>query len=182
MKNSAYLDNYEQLLESGLLKICQGAGLIEGELMRSPDIDERWEDFIKDYTADAVVNFNEYPEAALSWAAFLGMGVARHWDMDWEKFKDAPYTCYYGSKGWDDMDEYVLYDLIGLERESPEAKRISDTLLSCAMAVLGLIQHENIETQTELGFYVLARSYTVLYRIGAAIEMKRAGYKKVLVG
>mgnify|MGYP003315387046 CR=1 FL=1 len=103
-------------------------------------------------------------------------------DMDWEKFKDAPYTCYYGAKGWDDMDEYVLYELIGLDRESPEAKRISDTLLSCAMAVLSLIQHESIETQTELGFYVLARSYTVLYRIGAAIELKRMGYKKVLVG
>ncbi|HIT47644.1 MAG TPA: hypothetical protein IAC35_07295 [Candidatus Cryptobacteroides merdipullorum] len=63
--------------------------------------------------------------------------------------------------------------------DSPEAKKISDTLLSCALATLGLIRHEGIETQTERGFFVLTRSYSVLYRIGAGIELQRLGYKAV---
>ena len=65
----------------------------------------------------------------------------------------------------------------------PEAigKKLSDTLDSCALAALGLIRHEGIEAQTELGFYVLVRTYSVLYRIGAAIELQRLGYQRVRV-
>lgn len=180
MAEALYLDNYEQILQRGLVKVCAGAGLLEeGELTRCYDADTRWEAFLKDYTADAVENFNSYPEAALSWAAFLGLAVAHQWDEGWPRFCTRDYKDYYGSRGWDDMDEHVLRDVLHLPLASPQAKKISDTLLSCATATLGLIAHEQIETQTELGFYVLVRSYTVLYRIGIAIELRRLGYKKV---
>lgn len=181
MKDSEFYDRYEQILEDGLVKVCRGAGLTGEKLLRSDDIDGRWEAFIKDYVADAVENFNKYPEAALSWAAFLGMAVAHWWDADWNGHKEDPYTSFYGSRGWDDMDEHVLRDILGLKLDSPEAKRISDTMLSCALATLGLMRHEGIETQTEQGFFVLARSYSVLYRIGAGVELKRLGYKEVRI-
>jgi len=80
------------------------------------------------------------------------------------------------------MDEHILRDVLGLPLDGPDAKRISSTLQSCACAVLGLLQHEGVETQTARGFYLLARAYTVLYRIGAGIELHRLGYKKVLIG
>lgn len=176
------LDRFEQLLEDGLLKVCSGAGLLPADLVRNPDIDGLWDVYIKDYIADAVVNFNDYPEAAIAWAGFLGLGVAWGWDADWHRYKDAPYRSWYGSSGWDDMDEHILRDVLGLPLDSPEAKKISDTLQSCALAVLGLLQHEGVETQTARGFYLLARTYTVLYRFGAAIELHRLGYRKVLVG
>ena len=76
MTDSAFYDSFETILENGLLKICRGAGLIGDTLLRSDDIDDRWEEYIKDYVADAVENFNQYPEAAISWAGFLGIGVA----------------------------------------------------------------------------------------------------------
>ena len=176
------LDRFEQLLEDGLLKICSGAGLLPAELVRNPDIDGQWDLYIKDYIADAVVNFNDYPEAAIGWAGFLGLGVAWAWDSDWQQLRKKPYRKWYGSRGWDDMDEHILRDVLELDLESPEAKKISDTLLNCALAVLGLLQHEGVETQTARGFYLLARAYTVLYRIGAAIELHRLGYKKVIAG
>ena len=179
--DTEYLDRFEKILEEGLLKVCRGAGLLEDEVLRSPDIDDKWDSYIKDYTADAVENFNAYPEAALSWAAFLGMGVAHNWDAGWEAHKDDAYQAYYGSKGWDNMDEHILHDVLGLKSDDPVAKKLNDTLLSCALATLGLIRHEGIEPQTDLGFYVLVRSYTVMYRIGAAMEIRRLGYKKVLI-
>lgn len=181
MKDTQFLDNYEALLEEGLVKLCKGAGLLREGLLESPDITGKWDSYIKDYTADAVENFNTYPEAAISWAGFLGMGVAHGWDFDWEKIKDVPYSSYYGSRGWDDMDEHVLKDILGLEEGSDEYRHLSDTLLSCALATLGLIRHEGIECCTEQGFYVLTRSYTVLYRIGAAIELERLGYRKKFI-
>ena len=68
-------------------KICRGAGLVGDTLLQSDDIDDRWEEYIKDYVADAVENFNQYPEAAISWAGFLGIGVAHWWDMDWQEHR-----------------------------------------------------------------------------------------------
>ena len=118
-----------------------------------------------------MANFNDYPEAALAWAGFLGMGVANAWDKNWEKYSSYPYTFYYGKRKWDDMDEHILYEFIGLTPE--QGKKLSDLLDSCALACLGLIRHQGIEAQTADGFYCLARAYTVFFRIGAALELER---------
>lgn len=181
MEDTTYLDNFESLLQDGLIKVCQGNGLVGDELLDSPDVTGKWEDYIKDYVADAVENFNDWPQTAIAWAGFLGLGVARNWDRSWEKHSHDSYKDYYGEHGFDDMDEHILHDILGLDLESPEARKISDTLSSCALATLGLIRHEGIEPQTSRGFYILIRAYTVLYRIGAGIELKRLGYKKVAV-
>lgn len=181
MENTEFLDNYEKTLEMGLLKVCEGAGLLESEVLRNDDLDEVWDRYIKDYIADAVDNFNDYPEAAIAWAAFLGMGVAHHWDGHWTHHRHDVYSEYYGIHGWDDMDEHILHGVLGLPLDGVEAKKISDTLQNCALAALGYIHHEGIETQTAQGFYVLARTYTVMYRIGASIELRRMGYRKVAV-
>lgn len=181
MENTSYLDNYEKILQDGLLKICQGQGLLGDDVLECPDVNGKWDEFIKDYVADAVENFNDYPQTAIAWAGFLGLAVACHWDKGWKKHSADSYKDYYGERGFDDMDEHILRDILGLPLESDEAKKISDTLSSCALATLGLIRHEGIEPQTSQGFFILVRSYSVLYRIGAAIELKRLRYKKVAV-
>lgn len=178
MEQKEILDKFEKILEDGLVKICSGAGLFD-EMVSSPDIDGKWDEYIKGYIEDAVSNFNEYPEAAIAWAAFLGMGVARRWDEDWKRYSKAEYSDYYGSRGWDDMDEHIMYEIQHLAPDF--AKKVSDTLDSCALATLSLISHEGIETQTQFGFFILARAYSVMYRIGEAIELKRLGYRKVLL-
>lgn len=182
MADTAFLDRYETLLSDGLVKVCQSAGLLdESGILESPDIASKWDEYIKDYVADAVDNFNDYPQTAIAWAAFLGLGVAQTWDNAFEVFKNATYQSYYGSRGYDDMDEHILHDLLGLDLESDEAKKISDTFSSLALATLGLIRHEGIEPQTSQGFYILVRSYTVLYRIGATVALRRLGYRKVSI-
>ena len=180
-QDTQLLDSFEKTLQLGLERICEGAGLLEGELLQSDDIDSKWEEYIKDYVADAVQNFNGYPEAALAWAGFLGMGVAHNWDCNWTLHRHDSYRDYYGARGWDDMDEHILRGVLGLNLDSPETMKISDTLQSCALATLGLIRHEGIEPQTATGFYALTRSYSVFYRIGEGIELRRLGYKKEAV-
>ena len=179
MDNTEFLDNYEKTLERGLLRVCSSAGLLSDELIESPDINGMWDTYAKDYIADAVENFNDYSEAAIAWAGFLGMGVAHNWDSHWTFHRHDSYSSYYGRRGWDDMDEHILHGVLGLDLDSAEAKKISNTLQNCALAALGLIRHEGIETQTALGFYVLARTYGVLYRIGESMELHRLGYRKV---
>ena len=179
MDNTEFLDNYEKTLERGLLRVCSSAELLSDELLESPDIDEMWDTYAKDYIADAVENFNDYSEAAIAWAGFLGMGVAHNWDSHWTFHRHDSYSSYYGRRGWDDMDEHILHGILGLDLQGKEAKKISDTLQNCALATLGLIRHEGIEAQTATGFYALSRSYGVLFRVGAAMELFRLGYKNV---
>ena len=44
------------------------------------------------------------------------------------------------------------------------------------------MRHEGVEADTERGFYVLVRIYSVMFRLGASIELKRLGYRNVPVG
>ncbi|MBQ0077497.1 MAG: hypothetical protein KBS55_02535 [Bacteroidales bacterium] len=175
-------DNYEKTLLDGLLKLCSGEGLLEGELLSSPDIDEKWDDLVRDFVADAVYQFNDYPEATIAWPAFIGIAIALYWDRDWSTYKGCTYKGLYGERGFDDLDEHVLRDLMGLKLDSPQAKKISGTLNNCALAAMGLIRHEGIEPQTSQGFFILARTYWVMYRIGAAIALRWLKYRLQPVG
>ena len=178
---SEELDRFEEILQDGLVKLCTGNKLLSGEILESPDIEQKWNEYITDYVNDAVHNMQDYTQAALCWAAFLGMGVAWNWDHDWTAGSALPYAAYYGKNGWDDMDENVLYNLCGYGRSSEEASHLVDTLLSATDAALALISHGNIRLDTEEGFYILVRSFEVMYRIGASICLHKLGYKKVPV-
>lgn len=173
------LDKFEEILEPGLVKICTAAGLLDGEALHSPDIEGKWNEYITRYTEDAVNNFNDYPQVTYVWAAFLGMGVAWNWDRDWVIGNNLPYESYYGSEGWDDMDEYVMYEIFGFEKEGEVARKLIDTFLSCAEATEALIRHNAIDLDSEFGFYILVRAWEVFYRIGASIALRKFGYKKV---
>lgn len=182
MANSEILDKFEKVLQDGLVKVLRGCSVLsDGKLPESDDIEDIWQNsYMESYVGDAVENFNDYPEAALAWAAFLGMGVANNWDKDWQAHSSDPYTAYYGPRGWDDMDEHILGPMLSLTPEY--AAKLSDAFYSCAESTLGLMRHEGIEAQTKDGFYILVRAYCVFYRLGAAVELQRLGYKLVKPG
>ena len=173
------LDKFQQTLEDGLVKVCRMSGL-PIDMMGSPDIDDKWDILIKGYVADAIENYNDYPDAALGFAAYLGMGVANQWDKDWAHYKDKTYKSYYGDRGFDNMDERIAEGILHLNPE--QCRKLSRCILNCAQATRDLIRHQDIDIQTEYGFYILTRCYTAMYRIGAAIELNRLGYKKQKAG
>ena len=57
------------------------------------------------------------------------------------------------------------------------AKGIEEMMRRLGEAALTLIRRENIEPQSPMAFHVYARVVKVMYRIGAAIELRRLGYK-----
>lgn len=179
MEDIEYLDRFEQILEDGLVNLCKNFKLLDGELLQNDDIDDKWNKcLIQGYVEDAVDNFNQYPEVTIAWPAYLGMAVAHDWDRDFELFKEKAYKDYYGSRGFDDMDERcVAY----LEADEAWATKLKLSLQSLAVAAQGLMRHEKIEVETERGFYILVRIYSVMFRIGAAIELHRLGYRNVRV-
>ena len=161
-KELGYLDDFEARLTDGLLRLCTSFGMLDGMLLESEDINAKWKEFAPEYMADAVPNIREFPEAAIGWAGYIGLATAKWWD---------------GPRGFDDMDEHIMENILGLERGSADAEVISKTLLCCAQSAIDRIRHENIEAQSVMAFHAFARSARALFRIGAAIELKRKGYR-----
>ncbi len=177
MDNTEYLREFEARIQNELLKLCTSHGFLDGILLSTDDIDSRWEALALDYIADAVAQINEYPAVAVAWAGYLGMAVANQWDADWAHHSSEEYRSYYGENGFDDMDEHIVRDILGMPLETDSAKNIEELLRRCAYSALNLVRHEQIEPQSPLAYYTFARAVKVMYRIGAAIELKRLGYK-----
>ncbi len=177
MEDVKYYDEFEARLMEELLKLCTSHKMLDGTLLSSEDIDLRWKEYAPHYMADSVSQVNSYPAAAMAWAGYVGMAVASRWDSDWVKYHDEPYEKLHGKEGFDDMDENIVENILGLKLGSEEATKIEDIMRSCAHTAMTLIRREDTESQSTKAFYIFARTTRVMFRIGAALELKRLGYK-----
>ena len=175
--NTVFLDRFEGQVINELLKLCTSFNILEGQLLITDDFDELWKKHAPEYVADAVKEIKDYPSVALAWAAYLGMGVANGWDKDFEAAQKATYRSYYGPRGFDDMDEHIVGDILGYAINGPDANRLRQVLQSCAQMAEDMIRHEQIEPQSEMAFHVFARAVKALFKIGVSIELKRLNYK-----
>lgn len=172
-----YINQYEQNLMQQMLRLATSMGLLEGQLLESPDITEKWDQLANSYIADAVKEIAQYPSVSLGWAMYLGMGIARFWDDAWETYSKVGnlYEYIRDRRGFDYMDEVVRGEILHLEGE--DFDRMEKHVQAFAKQVLAQIRHEQIEPQSPLAYYIYVRSVTVLYKLGAAIELKTLGYK-----
>ena len=177
MEYKDYLAAFEQKLQNELLKLCTTCKMLDGVLLATDDIDERWNKLAPEYLADAVGQVQQYPTVSVAWAAYLGMAIAFGWDADWNTTSKAPYQAFYGEQGFDDMDEFIVRDLLGIALDSEEAAVLERMVRSCAQKCVDMIRREQIEPQSPLAYHVFATASKTMYRIGAALELKRLGYK-----
>ena len=66
--------------------------------------------------------------------------------------------------------------MLGLGEQADVRRKYVSLVQRCAEATLDAIRHEKIEPQSPLAFHAYVRSLHVLYRIGAALELRRMGY------
>lgn len=179
MDEQEYLLHYEQRLQDSLVSLCSAYDLMGGVLLENDDIEQKFiTSLAQPYLTDAVREYRAYPEAAVAWAGYLGMAVAKLWDADWQAYQAVTYADLQGLRGFDDLDERITLQVLGYELDSEEARRIADMLSNCAVEALTMIRHEHIEPQSPRAYYVFARTVQVLYRIGASIELFLLGYKR----
>ena len=172
-----YYEAYEEKLQQEILKMCKSLGMLDNELLSSEDIDQKWKEWAPEYISEALPEVNSYPEFAIACAGYAGMAVAHWWDQDWGRHHGTPYQKLHGPRGFDDMDEYIVQNILGLTLDSVEAKQIMNILLCCAQKAVDFIRHEQIEAQTVKAFHIFARTVKVMFRTGAALQLKRLGYK-----
>ena len=56
-------------------------------------------------------------------------------------------------------------------------QKLGNILLCCSQKAVTFIRHEHIEAQTVKAFHIFARTVKVLFKTGAAIQLRRLGYK-----
>jgi hypothetical protein len=177
MEDNRYFDTYENNLLQEMLRVCTSRGMLDGELLNSEDIDQKWKEWAPEYIAEALPEVNSYPEFAIACAGYAGTAVAQWWDQVWGRHHSESYESLHGPRGFDDMDEHIVQKILGLALDSTEAKQIVNILLCCAQKGVDFIRHEQIEAQTVKAFHIFARTVKVMFRIGAALQLRRLGYK-----
>ncbi|MCR5277454.1 MAG: hypothetical protein K6D54_07305 [Bacteroidales bacterium] len=165
------LAKYREDLTKCLLEVATGNGHLAGTLLETPDLDEPWERLAPSFYGDAVHNFNDYPEYCLACAGYLGMAVAHLWDKDWPQYKDAPYGIFLGDRGFDNMDDYITGHIL------QESTRSVAAMESCSAAAYHFLMKSGAEPGTADAYRRFLISGEVMYRIGAAIELARLGYR-----
>ena len=172
-----FLNRFEEKIQNELLRICTSRGMLGGTLLETDDVTGHWDVLAPEYVADAVTQIADYPTVSVAWAGYLGLAVAHGWDKNWQECLKTPYKAYYGEQGFDDMDEHIVQHVLGLSLDSKQAQDLETIIRACAQTAVTLIRREQIEPQSAMAFHVFARAIKVMYRIGAALELKRLGYK-----
>ena len=176
MEEEVFYNLYESRLEQTLLQLCKEEGQSDGTLLASDDIDPKCKELAPEYMADAVGQVADYPDAAVSWACYIGMAVARWWHDDWKRHSADPYCKLLGPRGFDDMDDHIVQDILGHKAGSSKAATIDRITRRLATAAIAAIRHEGIEPQSQRAFYVFAHTVKTMYRIGASIQLHQMGY------
>lgn len=171
------LDKFEASLEQELLKLATSLGKLSGALLASEDIDYKWKEYAPEYLADAVKNVRDYPEFAVGCAAFAGMAVAHWWDEDWGRHHSEKFSALLGDRGFDNMDDHIVRDILGFAQGSAE-EGVTAKIVEClSTSVWTFIRHSSVEPGTKDALLALERSCRALFRVGASIELKRLGYR-----
>ena len=183
-KKELYNSFYEKLSDA-LVRQASDKGLLDGQLIIVEELQEKWHEIAPEYMADAVSEYNKYPTVAIAWAAYLGMGMAALWDTSWDKFKNREdiYKFFVSARGFDEMDEFVVEEMLSLKLDSPEATSIENAFRSFANTTIAMMRGEGIESQSADAFYLFSNATMLFFNIGVAIELKQLGYKyeKVIV-
>ncbi len=176
MDSKEIVKEFEDEVKKNLTEFLQKKEALDSHVPECPDVEERWGEIARSYMPDGAREFNGYPVVSLGWMMFIGMAMAFYWDTDWAKYssdKDI-YVNLRDKRGYDNMDETVVEDLLGYKGEA--AEKITELVAECASRVYSLLNHRHVEpgTETALGCYVAALHQ--LYLAGMAMELNALGY------
>ncbi len=167
---------FEEKVADDLRAFLQKKEALDAHVPECPDVEERWSEIARAYMPDGAREFAQYPVVSLGWMMLIGMALAYYWDTDWERYskeKDL-YEKLRDMRGYDNMDEAVVQDLLGYRDEA--AEKVTELVAECASRVYSLLSHEHVEpgTQAALGCYIAALHQ--LYLAGMAMELNALGY------
>ena len=170
------MENFEDKLHKNLHQYLLSKSEVDERLPECPDVEEKWEEIAQAYIPDGIKEFNDYPSASLGWMMYIGMAVAKMWDMEWGRYSkiDDLYAYMRDKRGYDSMDEYIREEVLQLQGE--DYTNLEMVAGDCASWVYNALMHQSLEPGTKEAFYGYVTCLHQLYLFGAAMQLKRMGY------
>ena len=171
------MENFEEQLRNDLHQFLLSMKEVDERMPECPDVEDKWEEIAKAYIPDGIREFTDYPSVSLGWMMYIGMAVAKMWDVEWEiysKIEDL-YAYMRDKRGYDAMDEYIREEVLLLEGEAYSA--LEKLVGECASRIYNALRRQNIEPGTKEAFNGYVACLHQLYLFGAAIQLKRMGYR-----
>jgi hypothetical protein len=149
---------------------------VDERLPECPDVEAKWPAVAEAYLPDGAREFANYPVASLGWMMFIGMAIAKRWDEDWEKYGkiDDLYTPMRDQRGFDNLDEYILDEVLDLHGDAAEQMQM--LVGDCAERVKRAIYRQDIEPGTIDAFKTYVGGLQCMYQMGMAVQLKAMGY------
>ena len=173
------MENFASTLLNDLHRYLVGRGAVDERLPECPDVEAKWIPIAEDYLPDGDREFNLYPVASLGWMMFIGMAIAKYWDTDWEKYAaiDDLYTPMRDKRGFDNLDEYILDEVLDLHGDDAEA--LQELVGDCAERAKRALFSQDIEPGTADAFKGYVSCLQCMYQLGMAAQLKAMGYRMV---
>ena len=169
--------DFEKIFRDDLHGYLLSAGVVDERLPETPDLDELWKKIGQSYMADGVREYNTgYPSVSLGWMMFIGMALAKYWDVDWATYSKVPdlYVYLRDRIDYDHMDDYILDKVLCLG--DAERKKINDIVAESASRTYSKISHMHLEEGTADAFRAYVSAIHQMYLMGVAVELKVLGY------
>lgn len=168
---------FEQQLARDLHEYLLASHEIDTHFPDMPDIEDKWESIARDYLPDGIREFAHYPTSSLGWMMYLGMAVAQYWDEDWEVYgpMEHLYERLRDKRGYDCMDEYIRQAVLKLSGKAYD--ELEKLVGECASRTNNRLLRAPFEPGTPAAFHAYSASLHQLYLHGAAIQLKRLGYR-----
>ena len=171
------MENFGDKLKVLLLQYLRQEGAVGERFPICQDVEDKWENILNAYMPDGVREYNEYPMVSLGWIVFVGMAMAKYWDVDWEKYADKNdiYENLREKRGYDEMDEYILEEVLEFDEE--KCKKVTDIVAECACITNTFLRNQNIEPGTKAAVEAYFECLHQLYLMGMAMQLNDMGYK-----
>lgn len=170
---------FEEEIHKDLHQYLVSQKVMDEKMPECPDLEDWWPKVEEAYLPDGVKEFKDYPLVSLGWIMFVGMAFAKFWDSDdWIKYsEEGPDKLYHRlveAKGFDNLDDHILEDVLGLPKD--EAEKESETVGECAARVLSALHRTAIEPGTKDAVLAYEAVLHQLYLMGIAMELNSLGY------
>lgn len=173
------MEKFEDRLKKILLQYLRQENVVGERFPICPDVEDKWQELLQAYLPDGVREFNEYPMVSLGWVMFIGIAMAKFWDEDWEVYGALNTLSLYeglrNKRGFDEMDEYILEDVLKLDEEG--CKKMTEMVAECASITNTLLRKENVEPGTKEALQAYLDSLHQMYLMGMAVQLNAMGYK-----
>ena len=177
MQNEQTQYPFEENFRKDLSTYLQDRNLTDKMLPEAADIEEKWQKIAEAYLPDGMREFTAYPIVSLGWMMYIGMAIAKYWDEDWELYDKVEnlYTYLRDRIDYDHMDDYICEKVLLLTAD--EHKQLTAVVGECAARTYSLLRHLPVAAGSSDAFHAYVAALHQLYLLGAAIQLKRMGYR-----